>query len=161
MRLRRALKPTVDDDAGEQLERLLDELFSELLPPKIMAEADKPKSFAPKEPHKLNLPKDTPIDLSHLAKCDGTAPVQSFANLHITFTDTMSGWQAALRHTLPTWPSRAPSLMSPATPLMPLMALITVLAHVLRSFFARTAIRYHPFMLSHPHQPSEKLYKRY
>ncbi|KAI4266995.1 MAG: hypothetical protein LQ337_008575 [Flavoplaca oasis] len=39
-----------------------------------MAEADKPKSFAPKEPHKLNLPKDTPIDLSHLAKCDGSTP---------------------------------------------------------------------------------------
>ncbi|KAL8839021.1 MAG: hypothetical protein Q9176_004697 [Flavoplaca citrina] len=39
-----------------------------------MAEADKPKNFAPKEPHKLNHPKDTPIDLSHLAKCNGNTP---------------------------------------------------------------------------------------
>lgn len=39
-----------------------------------MAEADQSKAFAPKEPPKLDPPKDTPLSLSHLAKCDGTAP---------------------------------------------------------------------------------------
>ncbi|KAL8771103.1 MAG: hypothetical protein Q9209_003274 [Squamulea sp. 1 TL-2023] len=39
-----------------------------------MAEATQSTSFAPKDPPKLNPPKDTPLSLSHLAKCDGTTP---------------------------------------------------------------------------------------
>ncbi|CAO1605186.1 hypothetical protein XANCAGTX0491_008709 [Xanthoria calcicola] len=39
-----------------------------------MAAADQSKAFAPKEAPKLNPPKDTPLSLSHLAKCDGNTP---------------------------------------------------------------------------------------
>ncbi|KAI4256549.1 MAG: hypothetical protein LQ352_002045 [Teloschistes flavicans] len=39
-----------------------------------MATATQSKAFAPKEAPKLNPPKNTPISLSHLAKCDGNSP---------------------------------------------------------------------------------------
>ena len=34
-----------------------------------------PKKFAPKDPPKLNPPKDEPISLGELAKCDGMTAV--------------------------------------------------------------------------------------
>lgn len=36
------------------------------------ADVQEPKKFAPRDPPKLNPPKDEPISLEDLAKCDGT-----------------------------------------------------------------------------------------
>ena len=53
-----------------------------------MAMQEATKSFTPREPPKLNPPKDDPIDVEELAKCDGMALLILLSSLRGTTADS-------------------------------------------------------------------------
>ena len=50
-----------------------------------MAHVPEPKNFEPKEPVQLNPPKDDPITVAELAKCNGKLPLVSWSSLQCIY----------------------------------------------------------------------------